>query len=47
MANINDFKFTIEPEETIGMEHFVNSDNKEKEKEIGEEDIIKLINEFN
>jgi len=34
MANINDFKFTIEPEETIEMEHFVNRENKEKEKKI-------------
>ena len=34
MANTNDFKFTIEPEETIEMEQFVNSDNKEKEKKI-------------
>ena len=31
---MNDLKFTIEPEETIEMEHFVNSDNKEKEKKI-------------
>ena len=30
MTDINDLKFTIEPEETIEMEHFVNSDNKEK-----------------
>ena len=34
MANINDFKFTIEPEETIEIEQFINSDNKEKEKKI-------------
>ena len=34
MTNINDLKFTIEPEETIEMEQFVNSDNKEKEKKI-------------
>ena len=34
MSDINHFKFTIEPEETIEMEHFVNSDNKEKEKKI-------------
>ena len=34
MTDINDLKFTIEPEETIEMEHFVNSDNKEKEKKI-------------
>ena len=32
MTNINELKFTIEPEETIEMEQFVNSDNKEKEK---------------
>ena len=34
MTNIKDLKFTIEPEETIEMEHFVNSDDKEKEKKI-------------
>ena len=34
MTNINDLKFTIEPDETIEMEQFVNSDNKEKEKKI-------------
>ena len=34
MTDINDLKFTIEPDETIEMEQFVNSDNKEKEKKI-------------
>jgi len=34
MTDINDLKFTIEPEETIEIEQFVNSDNKEKEKKI-------------
>ena len=34
MANINDFKFTIEPDETIEMERFVNNDDKEKEKNV-------------
>ena len=34
MTDVNDLKFTIEPEETIEMEQFVNSDNKEKEKKI-------------
>ena len=34
MTNINSLKFTIEPEETIEIEQFVNSDNKEKEKKI-------------
>ena len=34
MTGINDLKFTIEPEETIEIEQFVNSDNKEKEKKI-------------
>ena len=34
MIDINDLKFTIEPEETSEIELFVNSDNKEKEKKI-------------
>ena len=34
MTDINDLKFTIEPEETIEIEQFVNNDNKEKEKKI-------------
>ena len=34
MTNINDLKFTIELDETIEMEQFVNSDNKEKEKNL-------------
>ena len=34
MKDINDLKFTIEPEETIEIEQFVNSDNKEKEKNL-------------
>tara|TARA_B100000963_G_C22530266_1_gene627279 strand:- start:40 stop:630 length:591 start_codon:yes stop_codon:yes gene_type:complete len=34
MTDINDLKFTIEPEETSEIELFVNSDNKEKEKKI-------------
>ena len=34
MTDINDLKFTIEPEEDIEIEQFVNSDNKEKEKKI-------------
>ena len=32
MTDINDLKFTIEPDETIEMERFVNNDDKEKEK---------------
>jgi len=34
MTDINDLKFTIEPEETFEIEQFVNNDNKEKEKKI-------------
>ena len=34
MSDINDLKFTIEPDETIEMERFVNNDDKEKEKKI-------------
>ena len=34
MTNIKDLKFTIEPEETSEIELFVNSDNKEKEKNL-------------
>ena len=34
MTDINDLKFTIEPDETIEMELFVNNDDKEKEKKI-------------
>ena len=53
MTDINDLKFTIEPEETIEIEQFVNNDNKEKEKNL---DTSKLgilskkritINDFN
>ena len=32
MTDINDLKFTIEPEETIEIEQFVNNDYKEKKK---------------
>ena len=34
MTDINALKFTIEPEEDIEIEQFINSDNKEKEKKI-------------
>ena len=34
MTDINELKFTIEPDETIEMERFVNNDDKEKEKKI-------------